>query len=106
MIVSLNTMLLKISDNLLTGLLYTFLLKISMFQLRYLTILIHIPLTKINFLYIVVEPFGGVAHLARALAWHARGKGFKSPHLHHKPTSAKKSVYFFKPIVSELEIAT
>ena len=26
--------------------------------------------------------FGGVAHLARALAWHARGKGFKSPHLH------------------------
>ena len=82
MIVSLNTMLLKISDNLLTGLLYTFLLKISMFQLRYLTILIHIPLTKINFLYIVVKPFGGVAHLARALAWHARGKGFKSPHLH------------------------
>ena len=25
---------------------------------------------------------GGVAQLARALAWHARGQGFNSPHLH------------------------
>ena len=54
---------------------------------------------KINFLYIVIKPFGGVAHLARALAWHARGKGFKSPHLHHKPTSEKKSVPFFKQLL-------
>lgn len=28
--------------------------------------------------------FGGVAHLARALAWHARGNRFKSGHLHEK----------------------
>ena len=28
------------------------------------------------------EGFGGVAHLARALAWHARGSRFKSDHLH------------------------
>lgn len=26
---------------------------------------------------------GDVAHLVRALAWHARGTGFDSPHLHH-----------------------
>ena len=25
---------------------------------------------------------GGVAQLARAFAWHARGQGFDSPHLH------------------------
>ena len=28
---------------------------------------------------------GAVAQLARALAWHARGQGFKSPQLHHSP---------------------
>ena len=29
-----------------------------------------------------MEIYGGVAHLARALAWHARGSRFKSDHLH------------------------
>ena len=38
---------------------------------------------------------GGVAQLARALAWHARGQGFNSPHLHesfltNKPIHGKK----------------
>ncbi len=27
--------------------------------------------------------FGAVAQLARALPWHGRGQGFKSPQLHH-----------------------
>ncbi len=31
------------------------------------------------------RPLGGVAQLGRALAWHARGQGFKSPHLHWHP---------------------
>ena len=34
---------------------------------------------------------GGVAHLARALAWHARGNGFKSRHLHKSERSYKKT---------------
>jgi hypothetical protein len=39
---------------------------------------------------------GGVAQLARALAWHARGQGFNSPHLHEsflndKPIHGKKN---------------
>ena len=30
-----------------------------------------------------IYSFGAVAQMARALAWHARGQGFKSPQLHH-----------------------
>ncbi len=40
--------------------------------------------------------FGGVAHLARALAWHARGSRFKSDHLHLKTTALKNAVFFCK----------
>ncbi len=40
--------------------------------------------------------FGGVAHLARALAWHARGSRFKSDHLHSKTTALKNAVFFCK----------
>lgn len=32
--------------------------------------------------YIFVEHFGGLAHLARALAWQARGGRFESDILH------------------------
>ena len=30
---------------------------------------------------------GGIAQLARALAWHARGPGFESPYLHQQPAT-------------------
>ena len=30
---------------------------------------------------------GGIAQLARALAWHARGPGFESPYLHQEPAT-------------------
>lgn len=30
---------------------------------------------------------GGLAQLARALAWHARGPGFESPYLHQQPAT-------------------
>ena len=39
-----------------------------------------IDLSGISLLYSFY--LGGVAQLARALAWHARGQGFNSPHLH------------------------
>ena len=38
--------------------------------------------------------FGGVAHLARALAWHARGSRFKSDHLHFKDDGVEKRRFF------------
>ena len=42
-------------------------------------------LTHFPFFCYLSYTFGGVAHLARAIAWHAIGKGFKSPHLHFRP---------------------
>ena len=42
--------------------------------------------------YLLYFPhLGGVAQLARALAWHARGQGFNSPHLHESFLSDDKS---------------
>ena len=35
---------------------------------------------------------GGIAQLARALAWHARGPGFESPYLHQQPATG---IYFW-----------
>jgi hypothetical protein len=32
----------------------------------------------------IFAPFGDIAQLARALAWHARGQGFDSPYLHDR----------------------
>ena len=39
---------------------------------------------------------GGIAQLARALAWHARGPGFESPYLHNKTgRCAPRAPFFF-----------
>src|SRR5690606_12492007 len=37
---------------------------------------------------ISISKKGGIAQLARALAWHARGQGFESPYLHNKKSPA------------------
>ncbi len=43
--------------------------------------------------YLLYFPhLGGVAQLARALAWHARGQGFNSPHLHESFLTNVKSI--------------
>ena len=36
--------------------------------------------------------FGGMAQLASALAWHARGPGFESPYLHKEKRKHNKNV--------------
>ena len=38
---------------------------------------------------------GGIAQLARALAWHARGPGFESPYLHNNRTVRSRRTVFF-----------
>ena len=38
---------------------------------------------------------GGIAQLARALAWHARGPGFESPYLHNYRTVRSPRTVFF-----------
>ena len=38
---------------------------------------------------------GGIAQLARALAWHARGPGFESPYLHNNRTVRSPRTVFF-----------
>ncbi len=40
-------------------------------------------LSREVFFAIVVELFGALAHLARALPWHGRGDRFESDMLHH-----------------------
>jgi hypothetical protein len=52
--------------------------------------------------------FGGIAQLARALAWHARGQGFDSPYLHQitKTERASKMPFFLCPGLSVLVVCT
>ena len=38
---------------------------------------------------------GGIAQLARALAWHARGRRFDSDYLHTKPKDSSVFRFFF-----------
>lgn len=44
--------------------------------------------------YIFVQHFGGLAHLARALAWQARGGRFESDILHKKAVLFKNETVF------------
>ncbi len=43
----------------------------------------------------VLQSRGGIAQLARALAWHARGPGFESPYLHNNRTVRSPRTVFF-----------
>ena len=47
---------------------------------------------------------GGIAQLARALAWHARGPGFESPYLHNNRTvRSPRTVFFYGSVVQWIE---
>ena len=46
---------------------------------------------------------GGIAQLARALAWHARGPGFESPYLHNQPDGALPAHRFFLRLRSSMD---
>lgn len=43
----------------------------------------------------ICNPFGGLAQLARALAWHARGRRFDPDTLHVKEKTKKFSPFLF-----------
>ena len=45
---------------------------------------------------------GGIAQLARVLAWHARGHGFESHYLHIKPVSVRLVLLFNTTIISNI----
>ena len=51
----------------------------------------------------VLQSRGGIAQLARALAWHARGPGFESPYLHNKPDGALPAHRFFLRLRSSMD---
>ncbi len=45
----------------------------------------------LRFESLLYSPYlGGVAQLARALAWHARGQGFNSPYLHESLSNRRQ----------------
>ena len=46
-----------------------------------------------NFLYICIHNRGGLAQLARALAWHARGHEFESRILHRREGLFKTALF-------------
>jgi hypothetical protein len=43
----------------------------------------------------ICNPFGELAQLARALAWHARGQGFDSPVLHNRKRSVTAAFFYY-----------
>ena len=50
---------------------------------------------KKSYLCIAIQPNGGLAQLARALAWHARGHRFEPDILHTKKANSEGFAFLF-----------